>query len=136
MKLSQLEQIIEVANTGSISQAATNLYISQPNVSLSIKRVEDEIGAKLFHRTSSGMIPTITGLEFVERAKEILAGIESGERAYKPKEKELDTTFDLLSGITASKDSEVAEKIRECDINTMTPIEAMNLLFELKKILS
>jgi len=77
MKLSQLEQIIEVANTGSISQAASNLYISQPNVSLSVKRVEDEIGAKLFHRTSSGMIPTVIGVEFVERAKEILLQLNS-----------------------------------------------------------
>lgn len=77
MKLSQLEQIIEVANTGSISQAAANLFISQPNVSLSIKRVEDEIGAKLFHRTSTGMIPTITGVEFVERAKEILLQLDA-----------------------------------------------------------
>ncbi len=77
MKMSQLEQIIEVANTGSISQAASNLYISQPNVSLSIKRVEDEIGAKLFHRTSSGMIPTITGVEFVERAKDIMLQLDA-----------------------------------------------------------
>ena len=74
--------------------------------------------------------------EVVKRAKEILAGIESGEKNYKPTEKRSDTTFDLLSGIATSKDSEAAEKIRACDINTMTPIEAMNLLFELKKILS
>jgi len=29
----------------------------------------------------------------------------------------------------------VADRLREADINTMTPIEAMNLLFELKKLL-
>ena len=74
--------------------------------------------------------------EVVKRAKEILAGIESGDKAYKPMEKSGEESFDLLSGIVMSKDSEVAEKIRSCDINTMTPIEAMNLLFELKKILS
>ena len=74
--------------------------------------------------------------EVVKRAKEILLGIESGEREFRKKEKTVDTTFDLLSGIAASKDAEAADKIRACDINTMTPIEAMNLLFELKKILS
>ena len=74
--------------------------------------------------------------EVVKRAKEILTGIENGEKAYVPKEKNVDMTFDLLSGITNSKDSEAAERIRACDINTMTPIEAMNLLFELKKFLS
>ncbi len=31
---------------------------------------------------------------------------------------------------------EAAEKIRRADINTMTPIEAMNFIFELKKIIS
>ena len=74
--------------------------------------------------------------EVVKRAKEILAGIESEDKSYKPMEKSGEESFDLLSGIVMSKDSEVAEKIRSCDINTMTPIEAMNLLFELKKILS
>ncbi|MBE6537533.1 MAG: DNA mismatch repair protein MutS [Ruminococcaceae bacterium] len=75
--------------------------------------------------------------EVVKRAKEILAGIENGEKTYKQKEKAVDNSaFDLLSGIAASKDSEAADRIRACDINTMTPIEAMNLLFELKKILS
>ena len=74
--------------------------------------------------------------EVVKRAKEILLGIENGEKEFRRREKTVDTTFDLLSGIAASKDSEAADKIRSCDINTMTPIEAMNLLFELKKLLS
>ena len=76
--------------------------------------------------------------EVVKRAKEILAEIESGAPATKktgaasaPEE-----TFDLFSGIMASKDAEVADKIRETDINTITPIEAMNLLFELKRMRS
>ena len=44
--------------------------------------------------------------------------------------------FDLFSGIVASKENEVADKLREVDINTLTPIEAMNTLFQLKKMLS
>ena len=69
--------------------------------------------------------------EVVKRAKEILSGIESSppsERASVRTEE----TFDLFSGLAASKDSEVADKIRELDINTITPIEAMNILFDLK----
>jgi len=72
MTLSQLEQIIEVANTGTISQAAVNLFVSQPNLSLSIKRAEDELGTKLFFRNSTGMVLTPHGNEFVDRAREIL----------------------------------------------------------------
>jgi DNA mismatch repair protein MutS len=75
--------------------------------------------------------------EVVKRAKEILAGIESGAQLHTPiKEAKTDGTFDLFSEISATKENEVAERIKSCDLNTMTPIEAMNLIFELKKALS
>ena len=74
--------------------------------------------------------------EVVKRAKEILSGIENGTGVERRKPRaEREETFDLFSGIAASKESEAAEKIRSLDINTMTPIEAMNALFELKKML-
>ncbi len=79
MKLSQLEQIIEIANVGTLSQAADNLYISQPNLSLSIKNAENELGVKLFNRSSSGMALTHQGREFVDHAKEIVMQIEALE---------------------------------------------------------
>ena len=44
--------------------------------------------------------------------------------------------YDLFTEIMASKDKEVADRIRALDINTVTPIEAMNFLFEIKKTLS
>ena len=76
--------------------------------------------------------------EVVKRAKEILAEIESGEKTIKnvntsPSD---NSGYDLFSSIIASKDSEAADKIRALDINTVTPIEAMNFLFEIKKLLS
>ena len=75
--------------------------------------------------------------EVVKRSREILAEIESGEGKKAPlisKARE-EPVFDLFTELSASKDSEAADRIREADLNTMTPIEAMNLLFELKKIL-
>ena len=74
--------------------------------------------------------------EVVKRAKEILADIENGNKVYVKETKAQNDTFDLFSGIISSKESDVAEKIKSIDINTMTPIEAMNVLFELKKMLS
>ena len=74
--------------------------------------------------------------EVVKRAREILEGIESGNVSERAPRAVSNTAPDLFSSIIASKDTEAADKIRETDINTMTPIEAMNLLFELKKILS
>ena len=76
--------------------------------------------------------------EVVKRAREILKDIENnsfvGVRGVR-NEYAHDNQPDLFSGIIASKDGEAAEKIRSVDINTMTPIEAMNFLFELKKLL-
>ena len=73
--------------------------------------------------------------DVVKRAREILSEIESDKPRVVTQKVETGDSFDLFSGITASKDSEVADKIREVDINTITPIEAMNLLFEMKKTL-
>ncbi len=71
--------------------------------------------------------------EVVKRAKEILAKIEANA----PKEQRVkkETENDLFFSLSATKDSEVADRIREIDINTLTPIEAINTLFELKKLL-
>ncbi len=76
--------------------------------------------------------------EVVKRAKEILAEIEGGISVSTPKSATMQRQSepDLFSGIIASKDSEAADKIRALDINTLTPIEAMNILFEIKKMLA
>ena len=73
--------------------------------------------------------------DVVKRAREILTEIESDNPRVVVQKTESNDSFDLFSGISASKDSEVADRIREVDINTLTPIEAMNLLFEMKKTL-
>ena len=73
--------------------------------------------------------------EVVKRAREILADIEKGTARVVVKKEKEDTSFDLFANLEASKDSEVADKLRSVDLNTLTPIEAMNLLFELKGIL-
>ena len=75
--------------------------------------------------------------EVVKRSKEILASLEAQDTApRKSIVRESRAEEDLFSALSASKDSEAADKIRALDINTMTPIEAISTLFELKKMLS
>ena len=76
--------------------------------------------------------------EVVKRAKEILKSIEEGDSIPKSKTERAprEDVFDLFTGLTASCEKEACDKIRAVDINTITPIEAMNLLFELKKIVT
>ena len=44
MDINQLQYVLEVAKTGSITKAAKNLFMGQPNLSKSIKDLENEIG--------------------------------------------------------------------------------------------
>ncbi|MBR5817262.1 MAG: DNA mismatch repair protein MutS, partial [Clostridia bacterium] len=76
--------------------------------------------------------------EVVKRAKEILKEIEGVGEVSAPKSAKSYSDLqqvDMFAGILASKDSEVADKLRSIDLNTISPIEALNALFELKKML-
>ena len=71
MNTQYLSYVLEVERVGSISQAAQNLYIAQPNLSKSIKDLEKELGFTLFKRTSSGVQVTEAGSEFLYHARQI-----------------------------------------------------------------
>lgn len=73
--------------------------------------------------------------EVVRRAKQILAEIEAGGGPERPVRQQASPADDMLGAIYHSEACEVADRIRAADLNTLTPIEAMNLLFELKKLL-
>ncbi|WRS28196.1 LysR family transcriptional regulator [Oscillospiraceae bacterium MB08-C2-2] len=75
---------VEVERTRSITQAAENLFMAQPNLSKAIKELEDTIGISIFERTSKGVTPTRKGAEFLVYAKNILAEIERMESLYIP----------------------------------------------------
>lgn len=72
MNLSQIEVIVEIAKAGSISQAAQNLFISQPGVSKILQRFEEEAGVQIFERVSTGVRLTPIGRKFVSSASDII----------------------------------------------------------------
>nr|MDD6336568.1 LysR family transcriptional regulator [bacterium] len=78
-----LKYAVEVEKTGSITQAADNLYMGQPNLRKAIKELEGTLGTPIFRRTSKGVIPTPRGQEFLNYAKRILAQVEEMESLYK-----------------------------------------------------
>lgn len=73
MRLEQLQYIIEIEKTGSISKAAENLYLTQPSVSAGVSALEKELKFKIFKRTKSGMSPTAEGEQVLALARDILA---------------------------------------------------------------
>ena len=72
MNTTQLECFMEVANFLNFSRAAEHLRITQPAVSHQINSLEDELGVKLFHRTSKSVRLTQEGFLFTQYAGEIL----------------------------------------------------------------
>lgn len=77
MTIQQLQYVLEIAKTGSISQAARNLFLSQPNISGVLKSLERELGIEIFLRTNTGMVPTPQGAKFIRRASGILSEMDA-----------------------------------------------------------
>lgn len=88
MDLQQLRNVAEVAACGSISQAAKKLYMGQPNLSKSIKELENEIGKPLFKRTAQGVMLTEHGNDFLRYARSILEQVDSLSALYQSPEEE------------------------------------------------
>lgn len=84
MNIQYMKYAVEVERTGSISQAAQNLFMGQPNLSKAIKELESSLGITLFSRTSRGVAPTAQGEEFLSYAKRILEQIDEIEAMYRP----------------------------------------------------
>lgn len=84
MNIMHLKYAVEVSKTGSITQAAENLFMGQPNLSKAIRELEENLGITIFKRTSKGIITTQKGEEFLVYAKRILAQIDELEAIYSP----------------------------------------------------
>ncbi|MGI1658958.1 MAG: LysR family transcriptional regulator [Desulfitobacterium sp.] len=76
MRIEQLQHIIEVNNKRSISEAAKTFFMGQPQLSHSVKNLEDELGYKIFRRNRTGLIPTCQGKEVISMAREMINSIE------------------------------------------------------------
>jgi DNA-binding transcriptional LysR family regulator len=69
MTLVQLKHLIELATSGSFSQSAIKLHLTQPALSRSIKALEDELGQPLFDRVGRKNELTAFGTHIVQRAR-------------------------------------------------------------------
>ena len=82
MTLVQLKYVLEIASTGTISEAAKNLFISQPSLTASVKELETELGVMLFHRTNKGVVITPEGEEFLGYARQVVSQVNLMEARY------------------------------------------------------
>ncbi|WP_372726159.1 LysR family transcriptional regulator [Novipirellula sp.] len=76
MEFDQLTHFLKIAQTENITRAAEELGLSQPAVSRSLQRLEEEIGQPLFERQSRKMVLTDAGELLVSRARQIMSIID------------------------------------------------------------
>lgn len=72
MEIRHFHYIWTIYETGSISRAAQQLYISQPSLSQLLKSVEKKVGAPLFDRSTQPLRPTTIGKKYLAAAKHIM----------------------------------------------------------------
>ncbi|MBB6732949.1 LysR family transcriptional regulator [Cohnella zeiphila] len=82
MTLQQLKYVIEVANRGSMNEAAKRLFISQPSLSNAIRELEEELRITIFERTNKGIALSKAGAEFLGYARQVIEQAELLENRY------------------------------------------------------
>lgn len=81
--LSSYRIFYTVANTGNISKAAKELYISQPAISKSIQKLEESVGCRLFSRSSRGVVLTDEGKLLYDHVRTAFETLTLGEEKLK-----------------------------------------------------
>ncbi len=87
MTLQQLRYAIEIANSGSMNEAAKRLFVSQPSLSNAIKELENELGITIFERNNRGISISAEGVEFLGYARQIIEQTEFMENRYTGKKR-------------------------------------------------
>lgn len=72
MTLQQLKYVVTVADKGTISDAAKELFVSQPSITNAIKELENEMQISIFNRTNKGIVVSNSGDEFLAYARQVL----------------------------------------------------------------
>lgn len=132
----QLMYLVEIERTRSVSQAAANLYMAQPNLSRILLETESALGFPIFERTRRGVRPTEKGEQFLQHARSILLETKFIERlgpnSAHPNRfriclprsyRFLDLTRQYLSGAVQEQGLEVDAMVRECH-----PRQALEIL--------
>ncbi|CAN5677830.1 LysR family transcriptional regulator [soil metagenome] len=138
MELRQLKYFVAVAEERNFGRAAKRLHMSQPPLSTQIKGLEEELGVKLFDRSTRRVELTDSGRAFLVRAREILGSVE--EAAAEARGAELGLSGQLEIGFVSSATlSLLPPALRlfrerfggiELDLRELASVEQLEALYE------
>ena len=72
MTIQQCIYVLEIAKSGSFSEAAKRLFVAQSSLSVSVRSLEQELNIQVFNRTANGVYLTDVGAEFVRYARQLV----------------------------------------------------------------
>ena len=97
MTLQQLQYIVAVADTGQFSKAARTCHVTQPTLTMMVRKLEEELGVTIFQRKARPALPTTEGAEIIDQARVVLR--EAGQLKDLVKELRTGTTGTMRIGI-------------------------------------
>ena len=86
MNIQQLRYVVAIANSGTFREAASKLFVSQPSLSVAIRDLETELGFRIFTRTTTGAVLTSQGMNFYEKALDVVKTFDSFEKHFSQSE--------------------------------------------------
>ena len=116
MTLTELRYIVAVAQERHFGRAAQRCFVSQPTLSIAIKKLEEELSVSLFDRSSNEVKPTETGERIITQAHRVL------EEA------------DRIKHLAASEQNELAGVFKLGLIFTVAPYLLPRLILSLRKL--
>lgn len=114
MELLQLKYFQTVAYTEHISKAAAQLNIAQPSLSLTIKRLEDEMRTPLFHRKGRNIELNAAGEILLKHVNRIFIELENAKLAIREKEDELSKLIRIAISNSRFLSGLISEYIEVC----------------------
>ncbi len=116
MTLQQLKYAVEVADKGSITEAAKSMFIAQPSLTKAIHELENEMHITIFSRSKKGIIITNEGDEFLGYARQVLTQANMLEEKYLHTEKQ-ESRFSVSTQHYSFAVNAFADLIREAGEN-------------------
>jgi LysR family transcriptional regulator for metE and metH len=80
LEVRHLRVVEAISKEGGVSKAARRLHLTQPAVSHTLRSLERQLGARLFQRSSGGMVPTAAGARLLRAAAVVLDELEQAEQ--------------------------------------------------------
>lgn len=114
MTLQQLRYILEIVRQGSISRAASELFLTQPSLSRAVSELEQELHITIFRRTNRGVVLSEEGIRFLSYARQVVAQADLLEKKYQS-HVPLRHTFSISSQHYAIVEAAFADLIKSDD---------------------